>query len=261
VLVLSDRAAGPDRLPIPSLLALGAVHQQLLRTQLRPSVALFVECGDAREVHDFCTLLGFGADGICPYLAFDTLSYMNANGSISARALDTFTDEELQRKYRKAAAKGILKVMAKMGISTLQSYKGAQVFEALGLSAEVMNRCFTGTASRIGGATFATLLQDVQRRHNDAYPAHTDHIPALANTGQFHLRHGGEAHLNTPEGMTALQLASALNSQQKYQEYVLATDRQNRAVTLRGLLRFKFEGAGKVKVWVLVLGLIAVMRV
>lgn len=122
--VLSDRMAGPDRIPIPSLLAVGAVHQHLLKTKQRPRAALFVESGDAREVHDFSTLLGFGADGISPYLAYEALARMNHDGIIKLRSNKEFTNDELFYAYRKSAAKGILKVMSKMGISTLQSYKG-----------------------------------------------------------------------------------------------------------------------------------------
>lgn len=181
--VLSDRMAGPDRIPIPSLLAVGAVHQHLLKTKQRPRAALFVESGDAREVHDFATLLGFGADGVSPYLAYEALARMNHDGIIKLRSNLEFTNDELFYAYRKAAAKGILKVMSKMGISTLQSYKGAQVFEALGLDEDVMDRCFTGTLSRIKGADFGALYADVAQLHREAYPQITDTIPHMRNPG------------------------------------------------------------------------------
>jgi glutamate synthase domain-containing protein 2 len=244
MIVLSDRCVGPDRLPLPSLLVVGAVHQRLLRAQLRSRVALFADCGDAREVHDFAALLGFGADAVCPYFAYEAIAHMNETGTVSARSHVFFTDEELFEKYRGAAAKGILKVMSKMGISTLQSYKGAQVFEALGLADEIMQRCFTGTASRIQGVGFAGLLRDMQARHAQGYSATRSRTPGLSNPGQYHLRHGGETHLNTPENMVALQQASLHNSVEHYREYVRLTDEQNRGATLRGLLRFKSHGAG-----------------
>ena len=241
IIILSDSLAGIDRIPIPSLLTIGAVHQHLLTTMQRPKAALFVECGDAREVHDFATLLGFGADGVCPYLAYESLSFMNNNGTIASRSSMTFDDQDLFYAYRKAAAKGLLKVMSKMGISTLQSYKGAQVFEALGLDNDVMERCFTGTSSRIQGATFATIFQDILTRHQQAFPHYTDQNPLLLNPGQFHLRNGGEDHLNTPEGMTSLQQASLNNSIEKFKEYTTHVNKQNESVTLRGVLKLKID--------------------
>jgi hypothetical protein len=192
----------------------------MLKTKQRPKAALIVECGDGREVHDFSTLLGFGADGICPYIAYEALAKMNHEGVIAARSSQSFHTEEIFYQYRKAAAKGILKVMSKMGISTLQSYKGAQVFEALGLDDEIMERCFTGTSSRIKGADFTAIYQDLVSLHEEAYPSHTDMVPQLRNPGSYHFRNGGEAHLNTPEGMVALQLASRLNSRETFKKYV-----------------------------------------
>ena len=181
--ILSDKMSGADRMPIPSLLAVGAVHQHLLKTKQRPKTALFTECGDGREVHDFSLLLGFGADGICPYVAYEALSRMNADGIIHARSEEKFTDADLYYSYRKAAAKGILKVMSKMGISTLQSYKGAQVFEAVGLDDEIMERCFTGTSSRIKGSDFSAIYEDMANLHREAYPSHTDATPLMRNPG------------------------------------------------------------------------------
>jgi len=242
VLILSDKMAGPDRIPVPSLLAVGAVHQHLLQTKQRPKAAIFLESGEAREVHDFSVLLGYGADGVCPYVAYEALARMNAEGEIFARSKQAFTDEEIFYQYRKAAAKGILKVMSKMGISTLQSYKGAQVFEALGLDEEVIERCFTGTSSRIKGAGFAAIYEDIQRLHMEAYPENTEAVPLLLNPGQFHLRNNAEAHLNTPMGMVALQQASRNNSRESFKAYTKHTDEQNKAVTLRGVLKLKTAG-------------------
>jgi glutamate synthase (NADPH/NADH) len=239
--ILSDRLAGPERIPIPSLLALGALHQHLLVTKQRPKAAIFVECGDAREVHDFATLTGFGADGICPYMAYETLAHMNENGTVFSRANQYFTNEELFFQYRNAAAKGLLKVMSKMGISTLQSYKGAQVFEALGLQDEVMERCFTGTSSRIKGADFTVLFNDIRTLHQRAYPPQTDVVPMVPNPGNFHLRNEGEKHLNTPYGMVNLQLATKTNSRETFTAYTAHVDEQNKGVTLRGVMKLKLE--------------------
>lgn len=239
VVILSDKLAGPDRIPIPSLLAVGAVHQRLLTTKQRPRAAIVVECGDGREVHDFATLIGFGADGVCPYMAYEVLASMNANGTIHARSKQNYSNEELFSQYRKAAAKGILKVMSKMGISTLQSYKGAQVFEALGLDDEVMEMCFTGTASRIQGANFTTLFNSVLAKHLLAYPPTSTEVPMLSNPGQFHYRNQGEAHLNTPEGMVSLQLATKSNSRELFKKYTQHVDEMNKSVTLRGVLKLK----------------------
>eukprot|EP01035_Chromulina_nebulosa_P019726 gene19726-25654_t len=238
IIILSDKMAGPDRIPIPSLLVVGAVHQHLIKTKQRPRAAIFLECGDAREVHDFSTLLGFGVDGVCPYLAYETLAKMNFDGVIKTRSGRDFTDEELYYTYRKSAAKGILKVMSKMGISTLQSYKGAQVFEAIGLDDEVMERCFAGTSSRIKGADFAALYQDLSQLHFEAYPPFTDLVPTLRNPGNFHYRNAGEAHLNTPEGMVALQQASRTNSREAFKVYTNHINETNKSVTLRGILKF-----------------------
>lgn len=241
ILVLSDKMAGADRMAIPSLLAIGAVHQYLIKTKQRPKTAVFVECGDGREVHDFSTLLGFGADGVCPYLAYEALSRMNHEGIITSRSNQVFTDDELFYSYGKAAAKGILKVMSKMGISTLQSYKGAQVFEALGLQDEVMERCFTGTSSRIKGADFAAIYEDLRQLHELAYPLHSDAVPLLNNPGHFHFRNGGEAHLNTPFGMVALQQSARNNSKEVFSQYTKHVDEQNKSVTLRGVLKLKID--------------------
>jgi len=241
IVILSDKLAGPDRMAIPSLLAIGAVHQHLIKTKQRPKTAVFLECGDAREVHDFSTLLGFGADGVCPYMAYEALSRMNNEGIITSRSNQSYTDEELFYSYSKAAAKGILKVMSKMGISTLQSYKGAQVFEALGLQDEVMETCFTGTSSRIKGANFEAIYKDMLAFHEMAYPPHSDIEPLLNNPGHFHFRNGGEAHLNTPFSMVALQQSVRANSREVFRQYTRHVDEQNKSVTLRGVLKLKVD--------------------
>lgn len=242
--ILSDRFAGPDRIPLPSLLVVGAVHQHLIRTKQRPKAAIFAEAGDAKEVHDFATLFGYGADGVCPYMAYEIICKMNNDGMVEAVTKEQFSDEYVMKNYRKAAQKGMLKVMSKMGISTLQSYKGAQVFEAVGLADEVVDRCFTGTTTRIQGTDFESLYRDLERFHESAYPAHESELDDLLRSdGQFHYRDGGEAHLNTPAGMANLQIAARTNSRDAYKEFSRLTNEQNKKVTLRGQLKFRFDPA------------------
>lgn len=237
--VLSDRLAGPERLPVPSLLAVGAVHQHLLTTKQRLKGAIFAEMGDAREVHDMAALIGYGADGVCPYVAYEAIAKMNHEGLVSAKAKEEYSDADLFKAYRKSLAKGMLKVMSKMGISTLQSYKGAQVFEAVGLADEIVDRCFTGTTSRLRGTDFSSLYMDICRLHQKAFPPNSSVMPLIDNLGQFHYRDGGEAHLNNPETMVYLQMAARNNSRDAYKSYSEAVTKANQRVALRGLLRFK----------------------
>lgn len=240
ILVLSDKMAGVNRYPVPSLLAVGAVHQHLLRTQQRTSAALFTECGDAKEVHDFCTLLGFGADGIAPYMAEKALAKMNDEGLLKAHAGKDLSHDEVFDTYKSAVGKGILKVMSKMGISTLQSYKGAQVFEAVGLGEDIISHCFAGTTSRIQGTDFEALYTDIQRFHEAGFPSHSDLPPLLRNPGSYHFRNDSEVHYNSPKNIVALQRAARENSREAYRQYVEETDALCKKVNLRGLLDFKF---------------------
>uniref|UniRef100_A0A7S3Q8S9 glutamate synthase (ferredoxin) n=1 Tax=Chaetoceros debilis TaxID=122233 RepID=A0A7S3Q8S9_9STRA len=240
--VLSDRLAGDGRIALPSLVAVGAVHQHLLKTQQRPKAAIFAEGGDAKEIHDFATLVGYGCDGVCPYVAYEALCKMNADGLVEAKTGNVFSDEDIMTNYRKAAAKGLLKVMSKMGVSTLQSYKGAQVFEAIGLADEIVDRCFTGTTTRIQGTGFEALYRDLMRFYKEAYPDSTkNETPLVRNDGQIHYRTGEEAHLNTPQGMVNLQVAARTNSRDAFKEFTRITNEQNKKVTLRGQLKFKFN--------------------
>jgi len=240
--ILSDKFAGPDRVALPSLLAIGAVHHHLIGTKQRPKSAIFAEVGDAKEVHDYATLFGYGCDGVCPYMAYEALSKMNIDGMVEATAKKEISDESLYKNYRNAAGKGLLKVMSKMGISTLQSYKGAQVFEAVGLADEVVDRCFTGTTTRIQGTDFEAIYRDLERFHEDAFPKNNnDDFVLVRSDGQFHYRDGGEAHLNTPESMVNLQIAGRTGSREAYKEFARITNEQNQKVTLRGQLKFKFD--------------------
>ncbi|MEX0718760.1 MAG: glutamate synthase-related protein [Planctomycetaceae bacterium] len=167
LIVLSDRAVGPERVAIPSLLACAAVHHHLVRHELRTRVGIVIESGETREVHHHCLLAGYGADAINPYLAFEALAQSRRDGILG----DDWTDEKIVAAYRHGVANGLLKVMAKMGISTLQSYKGAQIFEAVGLDREVIDECFTGTASRIKGVGYDVLAEETLRRHELGFPS------------------------------------------------------------------------------------------
>ena len=236
---LSDRTAGPDRVPVPTLLACGAVHHHLLRTIKRTRVGLLLETGEAREVHHHCLLAGYGADAINPWLTFEALWQARRQGRLPAAA----DDQAVVDRYRKGVRKGMLKVMAKMGISTLQSYKGAQIFEAVGLATEVIDRCFAGTASRIEGAGLERLAKDALRRHARGFPAdERDRVAELGNPGDYHWRAGGERHMWNPRMISRLQNAARTNSAEAYESFArLANEDTTRKCSLRGLLQFRAD--------------------
>ncbi|KAI4307123.1 hypothetical protein L6164_030342 [Bauhinia variegata] len=250
-LVLSDRAFSRKRIAVSSLLAVGAVHQHLVKTLERTRVALIVESAEPREVHHFCTLVGFGADAICPFLAIEAIWRLQVDGKLPPKASGEFlSKDELVRKYFKASNYGMMKVLAKMGISTLASYKGAQIFEALGLSSEVIERCFAGTPSRVEGATFEMLARDSLKLHDLAFPSRvfspgSAEAVALPNPGDYHWRKGGEIHLNDPLAIAKLQEAARTNSVDAYKQYSKLIHELNKACNLRGLLKFK-EAAVKI---------------
>ncbi|XP_028199920.1 glutamate synthase [NADH], amyloplastic isoform X2 [Glycine soja] len=252
-LVLSDRAFSKKRVAVSSLLAVGAVHQHLVKNLERTRVALIVESAEPREVHHFCTLVGFGADAICPYLAVDAIWRLQVDGKIPPKASGEFhSKDELVKKYFKASNYGMMKVLAKMGISTLASYKGAQIFEALGLSSEVIAKCFAGTPSRVEGATFEMLARDAFQLHELAFPSWvfspgSAEAVALPNPGDYHWRKGGEVHLNDPLAMAKLQEAARTNSVDAYKQYSKLIHELNKACNLRGLLKFK-ETAVKIPI-------------
>ena len=224
---------------MPTLLACGAVHHHLLRTIKRTRVGLLLESGEAREVHHHCLLVGYGADAINPYLTFEALWQARRQGRLPAAA----DDQAVVDRYRKGVRKGMLKVMAKMGISTLQSYKGAQIFEAVGLSTEVIDRCFAGTASRIEGAGLERLAKDALKRHARGFPADDrDRVAELANPGDYHWRAGGERHMWNPQMISRLQNAARTNSTEAYESFArLANEDTTRACSLRGLLQFRTD--------------------
>jgi glutamate synthase (NADPH) large chain len=237
LVILSDRNAGPERVQVSSLLATGAVHQHLVRHEERTRIGLVVESGGAREVHHFCCLVGYGADAVNPYLAFEALWQLQDNGELPG----DWTHDEITAAYRKATKQGILKVMAKMGISTLQSYKGAQIFEAVGLSEEVVSLCFRGTASRIKGVNFEILAEEALRRHERGYPTRAENrLPVLPNPGLFHWRATGEKHAWNPLSIAHIQKAARQGDKAAYAEFSkLINEQVARECHLRGLLRFK----------------------
>jgi len=240
LVVLSDRAVAADRVAISSLLAIGSVHQHLVKTQSRTQIGLVVESGEAREVHHHCLLIGYGADAINPYLAFESLFDARARGRLNQVA-HVLSDDDIIVSYRKAVAKGMLKVMAKMGISTLQSYKGAQIFEAVGLASDVIDLAFTGTASRVQGVGLEVLAEEMQKRHDLGYP-NRNVIPlsVLPNPGDFHWRRHGETHMWDPQAVSFLQNAARSNSEDSYWTFAnYINDHNTRNATLRGLLTFK----------------------
>jgi glutamate synthase (NADPH/NADH) large chain len=241
LVVLSDRQIGADRIPVSALLACGAVHHHLVARAKRARIGIVLETGEAREVHHHCLLAGYGADAINPYLAFESLWQARRDKRLDAA---TFPDDEaIVAAYRKGVAKGMLKVMAKMGISTLQSYKGAQIFEGLGLGQEVVKRCFVGTSSRVAGVGFDVLETEARRRHGLGYPEDAaDESPALPNPGEFHWRSTGERHAWEPDSIHQLQLAARTDDASAYQRFADFINDDRR--TLRGLLKLKPGVAG-----------------
>ncbi|MBE9567352.1 MAG: glutamate synthase large subunit, partial [Proteobacteria bacterium] len=238
LVVLSDRNMSAHRIAASTLLATGAVHHHLVKNQERTRIGIVLETGEAREVHQHCLLIGYGADAINPYLAFEALFQSQREGLLDQ---DKYDDETIVAAYRKGVAKGMLKVMAKIGISTLHSYKGAQIFEAVGLGEDVIGRCFKGTASRIKGVDLETLAEESLRRHEKAYPSRDlVRLPVLDNPGDFHWRSGGEVHMWNPQTLANIQLAARTNSKDAYKQFAkVSDDDSTRRATLRGLLKFK----------------------
>lgn len=233
-IILSDRGMDSKHAALPMLLATGAVHHYLVNKSLRTQIGVIVESGEPREVHHFALLFGYGADAINPYLAYDVLKNMVENGELQSDS------DTAQKKYRKAVEKGILKILSKMGISTLQSYRGAQIFEAIGLDKKVIDRCFAGTTSRIGGADFAILSKEVKIRHEEAFPKIPTENNILNVGGSYKWRKDGEFHLWNPDSISALQDATRENSYEKFKSFAgLINDQSNNPCTLRSLFKFK----------------------
>jgi glutamate synthase (NADPH/NADH) large chain len=244
LIVLSDRQIGPDRVPISSLLAVGAVHHHLVGEHSRTRIGIILESGEAREVHHHCLLVGYGADAINPYLAFESLWQARRDGYLDD-ANHIENDQDVVAAYRKGTAKGMLKVMAKMGISTLQSYKGAQIFEAVGLAEDVIQRAFVGTASRVQGVGLEVLAEEMERRHQAGYPQRAGNVTTLPNPGDFHWRKTGDTHMWDPRAIADLQVAARSNSEDAYWRFAKHVNEDNtRNANLRGLLGFNKNANG-----------------
>jgi len=236
LLILSDRGVDEDYAPIPSLLALTAVHNHLVREGTRTGVALIIESGEPREIMHFCLLIGYGASAINPYLAIETIEDLAVGKDLP----NGISPEAAVKNYIKAVGKGLLKVFSKMGISTLQSYRGAQVFEAIGLNKEVVDQYFTGTSSQIEGVGLPVLAREALTKHTFAYRPVSDAETELAVGGFYQYRRDGERHLLNPETVTKLQHAVRRSSYSTFQEYTKLIDEQNQNYyTLRGLMQLK----------------------
>ncbi len=234
IIILSDRLAGADRIPIPSLLACAAVHHHLIREGLRTSVGIVVESAEPREVHHFCCLAGYGAEAINPYLAFETLVAMKGD---LPQKLD---DKEIIKRYIKSIDKGLLKVMSKMGISTYQSYCGGQIFDAIGLKTDFVAKYFTGTATRIEGIGLAEVAADTVRRHSDAFGDAPIYRSMLDVGGEYAFRVRGEDHVWNAATVSALQHAVRGNSLDRYRQFAkIINDQTAHLLTIRGLFRIK----------------------
>ena len=237
IIVLSDRLVSESRVAIPSLLACSAVHHHLIRKGLRTSVGLIVETGEAREVHHFATLAGYGAEAINPWLAFETLADMRE------KIDPDLAKWEINKRYTKAVNKGLLKVMSKMGISTYQSYCGAQIFDAVGLSSGFVAKYFTGTNTAVEGVGLAEVAEETLRRHADAFGNKPIYAKHLDVGGEYAFRIRGENHSWTPDSVADLQHAVRGELPDKYRSYAEAINKQSeQKMTLRGLFRLKMAG-------------------
>jgi glutamate synthase (NADPH/NADH) large chain len=234
IIVLSDRAVGPDRIPLPALLATAAVHHHLIRRGQRTSVGLVLETGEAREVHHFACLAGYGAEAINPYLAFETLLAMKDE-------MPAEVDErEIVARYIKSIDKGLLKVMSKMGISTYQSYCGAQIFDAVGLRSDLVDKYFFGTSSNIEGIGLAEIAEETAIRHRDAFGDAPIYRNNLDVGGEYAYRLRGEEHVWTPDTVASLQHAVRLNADDRYRDYArLVNEGESHLKTVRGLFRIR----------------------
>lgn len=233
IIIISDRNSTKEYAPIPSLLAIGAVHHHLVKKKIRTSAGLVLESGDIRETHHFATAIGYGASAINPYMALESLLDLYEKGELP----NPKNQKKLFSNYQSAIGKGLLKVLSKMGISTLQSYQSAQIFEALGLGPEVIDRCFKGTISRISGISFDELAEEVLIRHRAAYETET---PILEQGGIYQWKRRGEKHLFNPETIHLLQKSTRLNDFGLYKKFATKINEQSKdALTLRGLFEFK----------------------
>ena len=233
-LILSDRAIDHERAPMPALLAVAGVHHHLIRQGTRARVSIVLESGEPREVHHFAVLLGYGVGCVNPYLAFESLADLIGKGHLPQMA-----HEKAVQNFIKAVNKGLIKTMSKMGISTVQSYRGAQIFEAIGLDKAFVDQYFSWTASRIGGIGLDVIAEEVSLRHHNAFPARPVKRPELEWGGEYQWRRDGEYHLFNPETVFKLQHATRAGQYRLFKEYTAKVDNQNeRLATLRGLFDF-----------------------
>lgn len=236
ILILTDRGVCAERIAIPALLALSAIHHHLVREGLRTAAGLVVETGSAREVHHFAVLAGYGAEAVHPWLALETLAHL-------APSLGT-TPQKAQANFIKAVGKGLSKIMSKMGISTYMSYCGAQIFEAVGLNATLVDKYFHGTASQIGGIGLFDVAEETLRQHRAAYARQPTLQPLMDAGGEYAWRATGEAHMWTPDAIAKLQHSTRANRYDSYEEYArIINDQSERQMTLRGLFEFKIDPA------------------
>ncbi len=243
ILIISDRAVSATQVAIPALLALSAIHQHLVREGLRTSAGLVVETGTAREVHHFAVLAGYGAEAVHPYLAMETLAAMHQDlpGELSA--------DKAIYNYIKAIGKGLSKIMSKMGVSTYMSYCGAQLFEAIGVNDETIEKYFTGTPSRVGGIGVFEMAEEAIRMHKAAYGNDPVLATMLDTGGEYAWRARGEEHMWTPDAIAKLQHSTRANSFSTYKEYAqIINDQSQRHMTLRGLFEFKLDPAKAIPV-------------
>ena len=236
ILILSDRGINEKMAPIPALLAVAGLHHHLIRQGTRTKVSIVLESGEPREVHHFAVLLGYGVDVVNPYLAIDTLDQM-----VDDKELD-MPHEDATKKYLKASIKGVIKTMSKMGISTVASYRGAQIFECIGLNREVIDQYFTRTTSRVKGIGLDVISQEVKIRHDDAYKERETENEALDSGGVYQWRSDGERHLFSPQAIHLLQQSTKLGNMEVFRQYSELINNQSKGLcTLRGLMEFKFD--------------------
>jgi glutamate synthase (NADPH/NADH) large chain len=233
ILILSDRKIGSEFAPIPSLLSVGAVHQFLVEKRIRTQAGLVVEAGDAWEVHHFATIVGYGASAVNPYMALETIHFLNKQGAF----YKPLPDEEAYSNFQKAVGNGLLKVMSKMGISTLQSYQSSQIFEALGIGSDVVEKCFRGTISRIEGLSFDDIAKEVLVRHQLAYENESKELQV---GGVYQWKRRGEKHLFSPEVIHLLQHSTKSKNYELFKKYTQKINDQTKdTLTFRGLFEFK----------------------
>ena len=236
IIVLSDRGVDENNAPIPALLAVAGLHHHLIREGTRTKVGIVLESGEPREVHHYSLLIGYGCTAINPYLAFEAIDDLIREG-----LLGDLDHKKACKNYIKAAVKAVIKTMSKMGISTIQSYRGAQIFEAIGLNHDVIGKYFTGTASQVEGMGIDLIAQEAQTRHRAGFPVRGKHIETLEPGGQYQYRAGAEYHLFNPESIHKLQLSARTNNYKVFQEYATEINDQLRHLcTLRGMFNLKY---------------------